>query len=277
MGLLGAHVSISGGVSNAPQRGLDIGCEAIQIFSKNQMQWDAPPMKKEGVEGFRESIRKSKLGTIIHDSYLINLASKDPKLLKRSREGFVEEIRRAAALGIELLNFHPGAHMGTGEEAGIKNIAESLNWCHSRTEGLKVVSVLENMAGQGSVLGGKWEHLAGIIDLVEEKRRVGICIDTCHTYAAGHDIVNDYEGVFRQIDSIIGLKKVKAFHINDAKNGLGSHLDRHEEIGHGKKGKEFFRKLVNDKRFEDVPMILETPGGESWYKKNLVLLKSLRK
>ncbi len=277
MGLLGAHVSVAGGVGNAPQRGVDIGCEAIQIFSKNQLQWYASPLKKEEAEAFKREVKKNSLGTMIHDSYLINLASKDPRLLKKSREGFVEEIKRAEALGIELLNFHPGAHMGAGEEAGIKNIAESLNRCHSKTDGMKVVSVLENMAGQGSVLGGKWEHLAAIMDLVEDKKRVGVCVDTCHTYAAGHDIVKDYDGVFREVEKIIGIRRVKAFHINDAKSTFESHLDRHEEIGHGKIGKEFFRKLVNDKRFEKHPMILETPGGEPWYKKNLVLLKSLRK
>lgn len=276
--MLGGHISISGGVSQAPARAKAVTCDCMQIFSKNQMQWKAKPLQLEEAESFRDSMRENGISeAVIHDSYLINLGSPDKALLKQSREAFLDEMVRAKHLGIRNLIFHPGAHMGSGEQTGLKTIAESMNWARREFGSRDVTLVLEITAGQGSVLGYSFEQLARIIDLVEDQKGVGVCFDTAHAYAAGYDVKTrvGYEKTFDQFDEIIGLDMLKAMHLNDSKVKLGSRIDRHEQIGKGFIGLEGFRHFVNDKRFEKIPMVLETPEGEKGYKKELKTLRSL--
>jgi deoxyribonuclease-4 len=277
--LLGAHVSIAESVSRAPERGKAIGCESIQIFSKNQRQWSAKPFARDDIDGFREGLKRCDIKVaIIHDSYLINLASPRPDLLEKSIASFSHEVERAAALGIRYLVFHPGSHTGSGEKRGLATIAGSLYRVHEGTKGLDVITLLETAAGQGTNLGHRFEQLREIMDMVEDKRRVGVCYDTCHTFAAGYDIrtEEDYEKVIEALDEAVSLKNVKAFHLNDSKGPLGSMLDRHEHIGKGELGLEPFRLIVNDRRFGSIPGCLETPGDESDFERNLKVLKSLR-
>lgn len=276
--MLGGHISISGGVSQAPARAKAVTCDCMQIFSKNQMQWKAKPLQLEEAESFRISMRENGISeAVIHDSYLINLGSPDKALLKQSREAFLDEMVRAKHLGVRNLIFHPGAHMGSGEQAGLKRIAESMNWARREFGSSDVTLVLEITAGQGSVLGYSFEQLARIIDLVEDQKGVGVCFDTAHAYAAGYDVKTraGYEKTFDQFDEVIGLDMLKAMHLNDSKVKLGSRIDRHEQIGKGLIGLEGFRNFVNDKRFERIPMVLETPEGEKGYKKELKTLRSL--
>lgn len=278
--LLGAHISILGGVSNAPERGRDLTCDCMQIFSKNQMQWKSKPIDLEEAEKFKENSKKFKIQeTVIHDSYLINLGSPSAPLLKQSREAFLDEMVRAKHLGIRYLIFHPGAHMGAGEQAGIKKIAESMNWARKEFGSGDVELLLEITAGQGSVLGHSFEQLSKIIDQQEDQKHVGVCFDTCHAYAAGYDIKTKagYASTFRRFDDEVGLEYLKAMHLNDSKGRLGSGLDRHEQIGKGFIGIEGFRNLMTDSRFEKIPMALETPAGDKMYKKELKLLRSMIK
>jgi len=277
--LLGAHVSIAESVAYAPERGMAIGCESIQLFSKNQQQWEAKPLTPEDVSGFKEGLGKCGIGAaMIHDSYLINLASPKPDMLRKSRASFRHEMERAAALGVRYLIFHPGSHIGSGEKKGLATIAESLNMLHSETERLDVATLLENAAGQGTNLGYRFEQIREIMDMVDDGSRVGMCYDTCHAFAAGYDVRTElgYEIVIARLDNIVSLKNVKAFHLNDSKGALGSRIDRHEHIGRGELGLEPFRLLVNDKRFGSLPGCLETPGDEADFAMNLKVLKSLR-
>jgi deoxyribonuclease-4 len=278
--MLGGHISISGGLSLAPERAKKVTCDCMQIFSKNQMQWKAKPVDLEEAEKFIANSREFEVReTVIHDSYLINLASPDKALLKQSREAFLDELVRAKHLGVKSLIFHPGAHMGAGEQAGLKKIAESLNWARSEFGLSDVCSVLEITAGQGSVLGYSFDHLAKIISLLVNQKSVGVCFDTCHAYAAGYDIKtkDGYERTFDMFDDIIGFEFLKAMHLNDAKVKQGSNVDRHEQIGKGYIGLEGFRNLMNDQRFSRIPMVLETPKGEKGYKQELKTLRSLIK
>jgi deoxyribonuclease-4 len=278
MGLLGAHVSISGGVEKSPSRGEELGCESIQIFSKNQRQWKAPLLSDASVEAFQNALKDSQIRqVVIHDSYLINLASPDPEALKKSREAFLDEMERADRLGVPYLVFHPGSHMKSGEEEGLRRIAESLNVLLDEQQEGKVQLLLETTAGQGNHLGYRLEQLAEIISLVERKERMGVCYDTAHGFAAGYDIRTEkaYGETFREFDRVIGLDRLEVFHFNDSKSDLGSRVDRHEHIGKGFLGLEPFRFLVNDPRFQDRPMILETPGGDAHYRENLDVLRSL--
>ena len=281
MGLLGAHVSISGGVYKAPERGKKLGCESIQIFSKNQMQWKAKPLTPEDSQKFKEELRKTRIKeVVVHDSYLINLGSPDGEKLQMSRDAFLDEMIRTEILGVKYLVFHPGSHMGKGEEIGLKLIAESLNILIDKAkEASNVMLLLETTAGQGSNLGYKFEHLKFIMDQVEKKERLGVCFDTAHAFEAGYDISTEegYERTFKEFDNIIGLEKLKVFHLNDSKTPLGSHIDRHEHIGEGMIGLKAFELLVNDERFKNHPMILETPGGEKYYEYNLKVLRGLVK
>lgn len=281
MGLLGAHVSISGGVYKAPERGEKLGCESIQIFSKNQMQWKAKPLTPEDSQKFKEELRKTRIKeVVIHDSYLINLGSPDEEKLQMSRDAFLDEMIRAEILGVKYLVFHPGSHMGKGEEIGLKLIAESLNILIDKAKEVSnVMLLLETTAGQGSNLGYKFEHLKFIMDQVEKKERLGVCFDTAHAFEAGYDISTEegYERTFKEFDNIIGLEKLKVFHLNDSKTPLGSHIDRHEHIGEGMIGLKAFELLVNEERFKNHPMILETPGGEKYYEYNLKVLRGLVK
>jgi len=276
--MLGGHISTAGGVSLAPERAKEVTCDCMQIFSKNQMQWKAKPLDLDEAESFKVKMREHGIAeAVIHDSYLINLGSPEKQLLKKSREAFLEEMVRAKHLGVRNLIFHPGAHMGAGEDAGLKKIAESINWARREFGSGDVTLVLEITAGQGSVLGYSFEQLAKIIDMVEDQKSVGVCFDTAHAYAAGYDVKTraGYEMTFKRFDEVIGLDLLKAMHLNDSKVKLGSRIDRHEQIGKGLIGLEGFRHFVNDERFEGLPMVLETPEGEKGYKKELKTLRSL--
>lgn len=278
--MLGGHVSISGGVDKAPKRARDVTCDCMQIFSKNQMQWKTKPLDLEEAERFKASCSEFKVAeTVIHDSYLINLASPNRLLLKQSREAFLDEMVRAKHLGVRNLIFHPGAHMGSGEQEGLKRIAESMNWARSAFGSGDVRLVMEITAGQGSVLGYSFDQLARVISLLDDQINVGVCFDTAHAYAAGYDIKTKkgYERTFDLFDETIGLEFLRAMHINDSKVKQGSRVDRHEQIGSGFIGLEGFRILVNDKRWAQIPLVLETPEGEKGYKKELKALRSLVK
>lgn len=278
--LLGAHTSISGGVSTAIDRANKLNFTAIQIFSKNNNRWKAKPLDEKEINSFKEKWAKSKIQFIVvHDSYLINLCAKDKALLKKSRTAFIDELKRCEQLGIKYLNFHPGAHTGQGEEDGLKIIAESINIAHDETKNYNVKSMLETTAGQGTNLGSTFEQLKKIIDMVEEKDRMCVCIDTAHIFAAGYDIKTKkgYLKTMKEFDDIIGLDLLKCFHMNDSKKELGSRVDRHEHIGKGFIGKEGFANIMNDKRITKIPKILETPKGKDMKEdiENLKVLRSL--
>lgn len=276
--LLGAHVSISGGLDKAPERGRDLTCDCMQIFSKNQMQWRAKPLDLGEAERFRENSKVHGIvETVIHDSYLINLCSPDKALLKQSREAFLEEMVRAKHLGVRNLIFHPGAHMGSGEAEGLKRIAESMNWARAESGSGDVQLVLEITAGQGSVLGHSFEQLATVIGLLDDQTNAGVCLDTCHAYAAGYDLRtrNGYRQTLDRFDEVLGMDRLRAMHLNDSKAKQGSRLDRHEAIGKGFLGLECFKNIMSDKRLGKIPMVLETPGGEGSYKEELKVLRSL--
>jgi deoxyribonuclease IV len=278
--LLGAHTSIRGGVANAVDLALKLNFNTMQIFTKNNNRWAAKPFTLDEVKGFRRKVEESSLKNIVaHDSYLINLCAADKTMLTKSVEAFVDELTRCELLGIPYLNFHPGAHGGAGEEEGIKVIAESINRAHEQTKDFEVSTMLELTAGQGSAIGYRFEHLRGIIDLVDQQERMSVCIDTAHLFAAGYDFrtPDTYKKTFKEFDEIIGLKRLKCFHINDSKKELGSRVDRHEHIGKGKIGLDGFTLLMNDKRFPGIPKILETPKGKEMLEdlENLNTLKSL--
>lgn len=280
--LLGAHTSIAGGISKAVDLAVKLKFNAMQIFSKNNNRWYAKSLENSEIESFKSKLAHSGIKfVVVHDSYLINLCSVNPELLQKSRESFIDELLRCEQLNIAYLNFHPGAHGGMGEDEGLKVIAESLNVVHDKTKNFKVSSMIELTAGQGTVLGYRFEQVRKIIDMVDDKSRLSVCIDTAHLYAAGYDIKtpDGYEKNMREFDNIIGFRMLKCFHINDSKKGLGSRVDRHEHIGKGFIGKEGFRNLMNDKRFEKIPKILETPKGKEQLEdiKNLTVLKSLIK
>jgi deoxyribonuclease-4 len=280
MGWLGAHVSIGGGLETCFQRGEELQCEAIQIFSKNQRQWKTVPITEETQRLFQERYEKSSVRqVVIHDSYLINLASPDREALRKSREAFHEEIHRADLLGVTYFVFHPGSHKGTGEKEGVRRIGENLNLILEETQSKKVQLLLETTSGQSSQIGYRFEQLEAIIAQVSQKNRLGICFDTAHIFTAGYDIRNSgtYHSTLRQFDEIIGLNRLKIFHLNDSKSDLGSRIDRHELIGKGLLGLETFRLLINDIRFKNHPMILETPGGMDDDRASLQLLRSLKK
>jgi deoxyribonuclease-4 len=274
--LLGAHTSIQGGVNTAIPLAEKLGFTAIQIFTKNNNRWSASPIAKEDAEKFRINLAKSCIKFVMaHDSYLINLASPVEESYIKSINAMVDELERCELLGIPQLNFHPGAHLGQGEEWGIKQIADALNIIHERTKGFKVKSMIELTAGQGSSLGYRFEHARDIIGLVKEEERMSVCIDTAHIFAAGYDIKDPekYQLVIEEFVNIIGLSRLQAFHINDSKKPLGSRVDRHDHIGDGFIGLEGFRNILNDKRLLHIPKILETPKG----KEQLEDLENLRR
>ena len=280
--LLGSHMSIAGGVHTAIERGESIGCTAIQMFVKNNNQWKGKRLAVEEVAEFKKLLAQSHIGpVVVHDTYLINLCAKDKRILKKSRAALKDELDRCEALGVPYLNFHPGAHVGQGEADGIKIIAESLDLIHEQTKGYRVLSVIETTAGQGTAIGHRFEQIRSIIDAVQDKTRMAVCVDTCHVFAAGYDIGSErgYEQTFREFDDIIGLEKLVAFHVNDSKRELGSHVDRHEHIGKGKIGLTGFKMLMNDERFRRVPKILETDKGPDMKEdvENMNVLRSLVK
>jgi deoxyribonuclease IV len=277
--LLGAHVPVAGGLHKAPENGHAIGAEAIQIFTRNQVQWKSRAVSPDEAAMFRQAVAASGVRMVVtHGSYLINLAARDAAILTKSRDAFVADLERCHALAVPYLIFHPGAHLGAGEEAGLAQVAASLDDILARTAGLSVTPLLEVTAGQGTCLGHRFEHIAQILELMRAPEKLGVCLDTCHLLAAGYDIATPegYEQTVADFDRIVGLAKVRAFHLNDAKKGLGSKLDRHAPIGEGTMGIEPFRRIVNDARFAGLPMVLETPGPLPVWKKELALLRSLR-
>jgi len=262
--LLGAHMSIAGGVFNAPLRGKSIGCDTIQIFVKNANRWVGKEITDEEVEKFRQAKKETGIALIFaHNSYLINLASPDDALYEKSIAAMLDELERSERLKLSFIVMHPGAHVGSGEEAGLKRIAAAINTLFKKTKGYKVKIALETTAGQKSNLGHKFEHLAAVIKAVNDKKRIRVCYDTCHTFAAGYDLRTKkaYEATFAEFDKVIGLKRICAFHLNDSVKELGSRIDRHAHIGQGHIGLSGFRLLLNAERFADVPMVLETPKG----------------
>ncbi len=274
--LIGAHMSIAGGFFNSLHSGKELGCTTIQIFTKSANQWKAKELTPEDIEKFKQAQKETGITSVVgHDSYLINIASGDKELLQKSREALLLELTRSEKLGLPFLVMHPGSN--PDERKGIKRIAESLSWVHSKSKNFKTQICLETTAGQGSTLGHKFEQLAEIIESTEGNKRLGVCYDTAHTFAAGYDIRDKktYDETFKQFDRIIGLNRLKAIHLNDSKKDLGTRVDRHEHIGKGFIGLDAFGLILNDKRFENIPKILETPKEEEWDKKNLNTLKKL--
>ncbi|MGA9365123.1 MAG: deoxyribonuclease IV [Bacteroidota bacterium] len=277
--LLGAHMSIDGGVHTAHERGMSIGCTTMQLFTKNNSQWAARPISKEEIEKYEALERKSGIRPVVaHSSYLINLCAKNAVVLKKSRQAFKDELDRCESLNVPYLVFHPGLHMGRGEREGIERIAESLNLLHEETKNYHVKSVLELTAGQGTAVGFRFQHLRDIIDEIEVNERVAVCVDTCHLFAAGYDISTEtgYKNTFDEFDAIIGLDRLVVLHVNDSKRELGSHVDRHEHIGKGRIGNIAFRLLMNDARFVRIPKILETPKSKDMHE-DVMNLRKLRR
>jgi deoxyribonuclease-4 len=268
MKYVGAHVSASGGVQNAPLNAREIGARAFALFTKNQRQWHAKPLSGEAIEAFRENLQQVGIEprhVLPHDSYLINLGHPEPEGLEKSRNAFLEEMQRCEQLGLELLNFHPGATLRKiSEEESLQRVSDSINWVLDQTEG--VTAVIENTAGQGSTLGYRFEHLAQIIDGVEDNSRVGVCLDTCHTFVAGYDLrtASACNKTFKEFDEIVGFEFLSGMHLNDSKPDLGARVDRHHSLGQGKLGWEVFRYIMQDPRFDDIPLVLETIDDTLW-------------
>jgi deoxyribonuclease-4 len=278
--LLGAHMSIAGGVGNAFLHGKKVACDVIQIFTKSSRQWAAQPYSRDEIQSFKQNQKDTGIATAVaHDSYLLNLGTPDEGLRKKSISAFIDELERCETLSVPNLIAHPGAHVGAGEEAGIKTIARSLDEVHAACPGFQVKVALEITAGQGSCLGYRFEQIRDIIDATKESERLRVCFDTEHAFAAGYDIrtKDGYESTFGEFDETIGVDRIAAFHLNDSKKELNSRVDRHEHIGRGRIGIEGFRLLLNDRRFWGIPMCLETPKGPDLKEdlENLTLLRSL--
>lgn len=266
MSLFGAHMSIAGGHLNALLAAQRYTCDTVQLFTKNSNQWNAKELTDAGVAAFRKELRRSKLRfPLAHDSYLINLASPVDQLYRRSIEAFVVELHRAERLGLRYLVTHPGACLDAGEEFGLARVAAALNEVHQRCAGFRVQVLLETTAGQGSTLGHRFDHLAKILELVDAPERVGVCFDTCHVFAAGYALAPEaeYHKTMREFDRLVGLSRLRAFHLNDSRKPFASRVDRHAHIGRGCLGLEPFRLLVNDPRFRNRPMVLETPKEDT--------------
>lgn len=276
---VGAHVSASGGVFNAPLNAMAIGAKAFALFTKNQKQWAAKPLEEETIALFKANLAKSGIlpkHILPHDSYLINLGHPEEDKRQKSLEAFIDEVQRCAQLGLDRLNFHPGSHLKQiSEEECIDRIALSMSETLNVTDG--VTLVIENTAGQGSNLGWRFEHLAAIIERIEDKSRVGVCIDTCHMFTAGYDIRTKeaYDATWGEFDRIVGFKYLKGMHINDSKPDLGSHVDRHDSIGKGKIGFDAFGYIMNDPRMDDIPLVLETIDETIWAQE-IALLYSMQ-
>jgi deoxyribonuclease IV len=287
---IGAHMSVAGGVANAVERAVVHGCEALQIFSKNANQWRAKPLDPDEVRRFRQRIEETGITPVVsHASYLINLATTAPALREQSVAAFIDELDRAEALGLLGVVIHPGTCTAGTEEDALRLIADAIRHSLAARPGQQTMVLLEHTAGQGRTLGYRFEHLAAIIDHLDGSARVGVCLDTCHLTASGYDIVSDagYQETFQQFDRIVGLDRLKVFHGNDSKKACGSRVDRHEHIGQGCLGLKPFRRLINDPRFADLPLLIETEKGVSAERpgvivedpldaKNLTVLRSLR-
>lgn len=278
MKYFGAHVSAAGGIENAPHNAKKIGAKAFALFTKNQRQWAAPQLTTTQIDVFRNAMQEcgfTAAQVLPHDSYLINLGHPEQEALQKSRTAFLEEMKRCELLSLDRLNFHPGSHLNTiSEEESLSRIAESINMALEATSG--VCAVIENTAGQGTNLGHRFEHLAYIIDRVEDKSRVGICIDTCHAYSAGYDLSTEEacRATFQELDTIVGLKYLKGMHLNDDLKARGSRVDRHASLGKGTLGMPVFEYIARDSRFDNIPLILETPDPEIW-PQEIALLYSL--
>ena len=268
MKYIGPHVSASGGVENAPLAAHELGATAFALFTKNQRQWKSAPLTENSIRLFKERCEQfgfSPAQILPHDSYLINLGQPDEETLPKSRDAFLDELQRCEQLGLSMLNFHPGSHLKMiSLEQCLDRIAESIKIGLDRTSG--VTAVIENTAGQGTNVGFSFQHLAHIISKVEDKSRVGICIDTCHAYSAGYDLKTEdgYEATWKEFDEVIGLPYLRAIHLNDTKKELGSRVDRHDNIGKGLLGIDFFERIRKDARFDHIPFILETPDENLW-------------
>jgi deoxyribonuclease-4 len=283
--ILGAHQSIAGGYYKAVDAARQCGCQCVQLFTKNNNQWRAKPISDEEAARFKATLAAAGIQhPLSHDSYLINLGAPPGELWDKSVAALVVELQRAEQLGIPYVVTHPGAHTIATLEEGIAQVVRALDEVHARTPGLIAQVLLENTAGQGSTLGWRFEHLAAMLEGVQDSHRLGVCIDTCHTFAAGYSLApkKDYQTTFRDLDRLIGLRRIRAFHLNDSKKPLGSRVDRHEHIGKGCLGLEPFRLLLNDRRFRKIPMYLETPKeadgefrGEELDRMNLATLRGL--
>lgn len=268
MKYIGPHVSAQGGPEMAVARAVELGAKAFALFTRNQRMWHAAPLTEASILAFRTALQESGIAprhVLPHNSYLANLGSPNQEQRQRSLDLFIDEITRCEQLGLDKLNFHPGSHLGEiSEEECLDNIAESINRALERTHG--VTAVLENTAGQGTNMGHRFEHLAYVIDRVEDKSRIGVCIDSAHTLAAGYDIrdAESYAATWREFDRIIGYKYLRGMHINDSKKELSSHVDRHDSVGQGYVGLEFFRLMMQDPHLDDIPLILETPNPDLW-------------
>jgi deoxyribonuclease-4 len=277
---IGAHVSAAGGVENAPENANKIGATAFALFTKNQRQWQAKPLTEESISAFKENCEKFgfKPEQILpHDSYLINLGHPEKAALQKSRDAFLDEMQRCEQLGLDRLNFHPGSHLNQiSEDECLSIIAESINLSLKKTKG--VIAVIENTAGQGTNLGFSFYQLKKIIDQVDDKSQVGVCIDTAHAYSAGYDIKTKagFEKVFQEFDEVIGFEYLKGMHLNDSKKEFGSKVDRHDSLGKGTLGLEVFECIVKDERFNGIPLILETPNEDLWAEE-IKLLRSMQK
>ncbi len=273
-------MSIAGGFERAIERGLKVGCQTIQIFSKSNNQWAAPPISEEQARTFRRAAQESGIGPVFaHTAYLINLASPDKPTFQRSKQALKVELERAETLGLAFVVLHPGSHKETGEQTALKRIAEAAAWALKQTAPSSVRLLYEVAAGQGACVGHRFEHLAELLRLTQHPARTGICLDTCHLFAAGYDLRTReaYERTMAELDRVVSIRNVYAVHLNDSKKGLGCRVDRHEHIGKGQIGLEGFRWLLNDRRFSHVPMVLETPKDEECTedKLNLKILRGL--
>ena len=280
MKFIGAHVSASGGVFNAPINATKIGAKAFALFTKNQRQWDGKALTQEDIARFKEELAKAEIlpkHVLPHDSYLINLGHPDVEQRAKSLNAFIDEVRRCELLGLDKLNFHPGSHLKQfSEEECLSAISDSMNEVLRQTQ--NVTLVVENTAGQGSNLGYKMEHLSFLMENSIDKERVGVCIDTCHLFTSGYDIRDEqsYKQTFEKFDTIVGFKYLKGMHLNDSKPDLGKRVDRHDSLGRGKLGLEPFRVMMNDARFNDIPLVLETIDDSLWAQE-IALLYSLEK
>ncbi len=280
MGLLGAHVSTAGGVAKAFARGHDIGCESLQIFVKSPSQWRAKALDPAEVEAFHAERAAAPQPVVAHAAYLINLASPKPDVLGASVAALTDELMRCDSLGLDGLVLHPGGHLGGGVDLGIETVARSLDLVLKTVPPGTTKVLLENTAGQGTTLGSTFEELGRIIALTEQRERLGVCVDTCHAFAAGFDLTSEagYEALLAEIDARVGFERVRCVHVNDSKHPVGSRKDRHENIGEGEIGEDLFARLVNDARFSRLPLILETPLGDDdlGHRRDLERLKGLR-
>ncbi len=260
----GAHLSVAGGLEKAFEAAAELGCDCLQIFVKNQRQWSAPPLDEEQIRRFRSAARHGARPVVAHASYLLNLASPDSAIRRRSVLALIDELTRCETLGVRRLVVHPGAHLGAGLDAGIARIAASLDEAHEATPGFRVRVLLETTAGQGTTIGHEPAHLGRILHAVRQPERLGVCVDTCHVFAAGYDLrtADGYERLLADLARHVGLRRIHCIHVNDSKTPCNARRDRHEHIGRGRIGRAGFARLVNDRRLADIPKILETPKGE---------------